>query len=98
MELTLQFENCVWDYLPCETTEDVRKRETPKCIFRVVSFMTGCGEWRGNATDLLAELGDTTTTVNTVTKLLNQHHGILGENGIEYRYHRTGKPVDPAEE
>jgi hypothetical protein len=91
MELTLQFENCIWECVSCETAEDVRKREVPEFIFRVVSFMTGRGVWSGNATDLMTEMGDTTTTVNTVTKLLNQYHRVLAESGIEYRYHRTGK-------
>jgi hypothetical protein len=91
MELSLRFENCLWECISCESAEDVRKRETPEFIFRVVSFMAGREEWRGNATDLLADMGDTTTTVNTVTKLLNQHHGVLAERGIEYRYNRTGK-------
>ena len=91
MELSLQFENCIWECLSCENAEDVRKRETPEFIFRVVTFMAGRDEWRGNATDLLTELEDAITAANTVTKLLNQYHGILAENGIEYRYHRTGK-------
>lgn len=91
MELSLQFENCIWEYLSCENAEDVRKRETPGFIFRVVSFMAKHSEWCGNATDLLTEHEDATTAANTVTKLLNQYHGILTENGIEYRYHRTGK-------
>jgi hypothetical protein len=91
MELSLQFENCIWECLSSETAEDVRKRETPGFIFRVVSFMAGRGEWCGKATDLLTEMEDTTTASNTITKLLNQYHGILAKNGIEYRYHRTGK-------
>ena len=91
MELALQFENCIWECISYETAEDVRIRDTPEFIFWVVSFMTGRAEWRGNATDLLIAMEDVTTTVNTVTKLLNQHHGVLAENGIEYRYNRTGK-------
>ena len=91
MELTLQFENFIWECISFETAEDVRKRETPDFIFRVVSFMTGRSEWRGNATDLLNEMNDTTTAANAVTKLLNQHHSVLDKSGIEYRYKRTGK-------
>ena len=91
LELTLQFENCIWECISCETAEDARKRETPEFIFRVVSFMAGRGEWRGNATDLITEMKDTAIAVNAVTKLLNQHHEVLAENGIEYRYNRTGK-------
>jgi hypothetical protein len=91
MELSLQFENCIWECISCETAEDVRKHETPEFIYRVVSFMAGRGEWRGNATDLLNEMEDTTTAINVVTKLLNQHHGVVAESGIEYQYNRTGK-------
>ncbi len=87
----MQFENCIWECISCESAENVRKRETPEFIFRVVSFMTGRGEWRGSATDLLTEMNDTTTADNAATKLLNQYHGVLAENGIEYRYNRTGK-------
>jgi hypothetical protein len=92
MEISLQFENCVWEYLSCDSAEDVRKKETPQFILRVVDFMTNREEWRGSASELLAEMGDETTAVNTVTKLLNQYHSsILAGKGIEYRYHRTGK-------
>ncbi len=91
MELTLQFENCIWECISCETAEDVRKHETPEFIFRVVTFMAGCGEWHGSATDLLIDMKDATTAANTVTKLLNQHYEVLAEGGIEYRYNHTGK-------
>lgn len=90
LELSLQFENCIWECLSCETAQDVRKRKIPDFIFWVVSFMAERGEWRGSATELLQEMGDTTTAANTVTKMLNQHNGILAENSIDYRYCRTG--------
>jgi hypothetical protein len=91
MELTMQFKNCIWECISCKTAEDVRKCETPEFIFRVVSFMAVHSEWRGSATDLLTEMNDATTADNAATKLLNQYHEILAENGIEYRYNRTGK-------
>jgi len=91
LELSLQFENCIWECISCETAEDVRKRETPEFIFRVVIFMSERRQWCGSATELLNEMDETATAINTVTKMLNQYHGILGENGIEYRYYRTGK-------
>ena len=91
MELSLQFENCIWECLSCENAEDVRKREMPEFIFRVVSFMAKRSEWCGNAIKLLAEMGDTSTAVNTAKKLLNQYHSsILAENGIEYQFSRVG--------
>ena len=53
--------------------------------------MAGRKEWCGSATELLFEMSNTTTAVNTVTKLLNQYYDTLAENGVEYRYCRTGK-------
>ena len=91
LELSLQFENCVWECLSCENSEEVRKRETPEFVLKTISFMAGRKEWCGSATELLFEMSDTTTAVNTVTKLLNQYYDTLAENGIEYRYYRTGK-------
>ena len=91
LELSLQFENCIWECISCETAEEVRKRKTPEFISRVVSFMTGRGEWTGSATELLQQMCDNETAANTVTKMLNQYHGILAENSIQYSYYRTGK-------
>lgn len=92
LEITLQFENCKWGYISCEGAEEVRKRQTPPFILGIVNFMAYRDEWRGSATELLYEMRDTTTAVNTVTKLLNQYHGsILAEKGIVYQYYRTGK-------
>ena len=91
LELSLQFENCLWECLSCENSDEVKKGETPEFILQTISFMAGRKEWCGSATELLFEMSDTTTAVNTVTKLLNQYHDTLTENGIEYRYYRTGK-------
>ncbi len=91
LELSLQFENCVWACLSFKDSEEVRKRETPEFIFQTISFMAGRKEWCSSATELLQEMNDTITAVNTVTKLLNQYHDTLAEDGVEYRYYRTGK-------
>ena len=39
MELSLRFENFVWECLSCENSEDFRKRETPEFILQAISFM-----------------------------------------------------------
>ena len=91
LELLLQFENCVWECLSCENSEEIRERKTPEFILQTINFMAGRKEWCGSATELLQEMSDTTTAVNTVTKLLNQYHDNLVEAGVEYRYYRTGK-------
>ena len=91
LELSLRFENCVWECLACENSEEVSKRETPEFILQTICFMAGREEWCGSATELLFEMRDTTTAVNSVTKLLNQYYDTLAENCVEYRYYRTGK-------
>lgn len=91
-ELTLQFRNCVWRCIACEKPEEIAGREIPDFLFRLVDFISQRGEWNGCASELLAEMADQETPVNTVTKLLNQYHStILAENGITYEYKRTGK-------
>ena len=91
LELSLQFENCLWECLSCANSDKVKKREAPGFILQTICFMAGRKEWCGSATKLLQEMSDTITAVNIVTKLLNQYYDALAENGVEYRYYRTGK-------
>ncbi len=60
-ELTLQFRNCVWGLISCEISDPVWHHEPPEFLFRLVDFMSNQKEWRGNATELLAELEDKQT-------------------------------------
>lgn len=54
--------------------------------------MESRAEWVGTATELLAEMKETETTPNVVTKYLGQFScEVLESVGIEYRTKRTGK-------
>ena len=91
-ELTLQFNNLVWELVDRKTSEDIHKAELPKFLFRVVDFMECRTEWVGTATELLAEMGEREVTLNMVTKYLGQFaFEVLEPLGIEYRTKRTGK-------
>jgi hypothetical protein len=76
----------------CEKADTLSQQVIPPFLFRLVDFMNGLDKWNGSASDLLVEMTDMDTPVNTVTKLLNQYHNsVLAENGITYEYKRTGK-------
>ena len=91
-ELTLQFNDLVWELVERKNSEDIHKAELPKFLFRVVDFMECRTEWVGTATELLAEMGEQEVTPNRVTKYLGQFaYEVLEPLGIEYRTKRTGK-------
>lgn len=90
-EITIKFEHCTWQFISCEKSEDIAKRETPAIIFQLVEFMKIQSDWIGNATELLTAMGNSDTPYNTVTKLINQfHNSVLAENCITYAYRRDG--------
>lgn len=76
-ELTLQFQSCVWRCIAYEKSEEIAAREIPDFLFRLVDFISQHGEWNSCASELLSEMADQETPVNTVTKLLNQDHSTL---------------------
>ena len=91
-ELTLQFNDLVWELVERKNSEDIHKAELPKFLFRVVDFMECRTEWVGTATELLAEMKEQEVTPNMVTKYLGQFaYEVLEPLGIEYRTKRTGK-------
>lgn len=91
-ELTLQFNNLVWELIERKDSEDIRKAEVPAFLFRVIDFMKSRTEWVGTATELLTDMQETETTPNVVTKLLGQFAcEVLEPSGIEYATKRTGK-------
>ena len=91
-ELTLQFNNLVWELVERKNSEDIHKAELPKFLFRVVDFMECRTEWVGTATELLTEMKEQEVTPNMVTKYLGQFaYEVLEPLGIEYRTKRTGK-------
>mgnify|MGYP000396663274 FL=1 len=91
-ELSLQFNDLVWELVERKNSEDIHKAELPKFLFRVVDFMECRTEWVGTATELLTEMKEQEVTPNMVTKYLGQFaYEVLGPLGIEYRTKRTGK-------
>ena len=91
-ELTLQFNDLVWELVERKNSEDIHKAELPKFLFRVVDFMECRTEWVGTATELLTEMKEQEVTPNRVTKYLGQFaYEVLEPLGIEYRTKRTGK-------
>lgn len=91
-ELTLRFEDTVWELVGIQRTEEIRKSEIPAFVFRVVSFINERKDWRGNATDLLTEIADVETRPNAVTKYLSRYcYEVLADNNISYSTRRTGK-------
>ena len=91
-ELTLQFNDLVWELVERKNSEDIHRAELPKFLFRVVDFMECRTEWVGTATELLTEMKEQEVTPNMVTKYLGQFaYEVLEPLGIEYRTKRTGK-------
>lgn len=91
-ELTLQFNNLIWELVERKNSEDIHKAEIPQFLFRVVEFMKNHTEWVGTATELIADMAETETTPNVVTKYLGQFScEVLEPAGIEYRTKRTGQ-------
>lgn len=90
-ELTLQFNDLVWELVERKNSEDIHKAELPSFLFRIVEFMKSRTEWVGTATELLADMQETETAPNVVTKYLGQFScEVLDPVGIEYRTKRTG--------
>ena len=91
-ELTLRFQDLKWELIERKNTEEIRKAEIPQFLFRVVEFMKNRTEWLGTATDLVADMAETETMPNVVTKYLGQfYYEVLEPAGIEYRTKRTGQ-------
>lgn len=91
-ELTLRFQDLKWELIERKNTEEIRRAEIPQFLFRVVEFMKTRTEWVGTATELIADMAETETTPNVVTKYLGQfYYEVLEPAGIEYRTKRTGQ-------
>lgn len=91
-ELTLQLNELIWELVERKNSDDIHKAEIPKFLFRVVDFMQSRDEWTGTASELIAEMKESETTPNIVTKYLGQFsRDTLEPVGIEYKTKRTGK-------
>ena len=59
---------------------------------KLKAFMVGKHYWMGTATALLAEMNDTVTPPNTVTKLLNKFSfELYCSSGIDVDFRRTNR-------
>ena len=91
-ELTLRFQDLKWELVERKNTEEIHKAEIPQFLFRVVEFMKNRTEWVGTATELIADMAETETTPNVLTKYLGQFScEVLEPAGIVYRTKRTGQ-------
>ena len=91
-ELTLQFNDLVWELVERKNSDDIHKAEIPKFLFWVADFMQYRSEWIGTATELIAEMNESEATPNVVTKYLGQFAcEVLEPLGIMYATKKTGK-------
>lgn len=59
---------------------------------KVIYFAKSREYWKGSATELLRELGDSSTPPNTVTKLLNKYdYDFFYKKDIVIHFHRTNR-------
>ncbi len=87
-KLTMRFDKGSWSLLERANAIEIRQELTPPFIHRVIAWMPS-EQWQGTATELIEAMSETDIVPTAATKLLNQHHVFLRENGIEYAYHRT---------
>ena len=59
---------------------------------KVIEFMESRWRWEGSATELLKEIGDSSTPPNTVTKLLNRYdYEYFYKRDIVIQFNRTNR-------
>jgi len=91
-QLTLRFQERIWHLESHKGQAQLRQEAIPPFLFRVVEFITQRREWKGTASQLLAELGDMETSPTTVTRLLGRfYEEVLKPNNIGYETKRTAK-------
>jgi len=89
--LTLEFDHssCQWEMLACKSGPGICGVKVPDVIFAVCDYIKNSGSFEGSASELLAEMNENATPVNTLTKALNAHKDILHSNYILYEFRRT---------
>ena len=91
-QLTLRFENRIWQLVDKKNSEELHKEEIPVFLFRLIDFMKERTQWCGSATELLCAMDEHTVSPNTMPKLLSHfYYDVLLPNGIDYKTSRTGK-------
>ena len=86
------------ELIVAEALGNVPKKEAPVLseqhpfLRYVIRFMENRREWKGTASELLKEIGDSYTPPNTVTKLLNRYdYDFFYKQDIVIQFHRTNR-------
>ena len=86
------------ELIVAEALGNVPKKESPVLseqhpfLREVIRFMENRWEWKGTASELLKEIGDSYTPPNTVTKLLNRYdYERFYKRDIVIQFHRTNR-------
>lgn len=91
-ELTLRFEDYVWQLVECKGQAELQKETIPNFLFWLVDFMEDKTEWNGSASELLSEMKISDLKPNIASKYLSQFfYQVLQPAGINFETHRTGK-------
>jgi len=91
-ELTLRFEDYVWQLVECKGQAELEKEIIPDFLFRLVDFMKDKTQWNGSASELLAEMKIFDLKPNIASKYLSQFfYQALQPEGINFKTCRTGK-------
>ena len=86
------------ELIVAEALGNVPKKEAPVLseqhpfLRYVIRFMENRREWKGTASELLKEIGDSSTPPTTVTKLLNRYdYDFFYKQDIVIQFHRTNR-------
>ena len=83
-ELTLQFNDLVWELVERKNSEDIHKAELPKFLFRVVDFMECRTEWVGTPV-IVRELSDDEAVIAMVDANLQRETILPSEKAFAYK-------------
>lgn len=84
-EFVLRFNNCNWELISKATQKEIEEQKIPDVIYKIIEFMKEKQEWKGSATELLAELEEKQIAPTVITKILNEYHYTkLKESKITY--------------
>ena len=86
-ELTLQFNDLVWELVERKNSEDIHKAELPKFLFRVVDFMECRTEWVGTPV-IVRELSDDEAVIAMVDANLQRETILPSEKAFAYKMKR----------
>ena len=91
-ELSLRFENTIWQLVENRGRVDLLKESIPDFVYQVVVFMKSKNVWHGTMTQLLLEMGVVGLQPSAASKHLSRFcHEVLAPAGIQYSTRRTGR-------